>query len=405
MPARHDDAARFSRMLDDTVTIEGWCHPRFAAVAEAFARNFTDRDEAGASVALVHDGRLVVDLWGGAATADRPWQADDLVVVFSATKAATALSLHLLAERGRLDLDRPVAGYWPEFAGNGKDRATVRMILDHTIGLPVLRPQLKADCITDAAYMIDHLAAETPFWEPGTRTGYHPLTMGFLAAEVVHRVDGRSLGRFFAEEIAGPLGLDFWIGLPEEHEARVAPVIIHRPPRDAQATPFLLAAREPGSIANLFVFNSGDFAVRGVNTRAGHAAEIGAAGGITNARGLAGLYAALVPGGPLGFSADTLAGFAEASSATHLDATLLQPMRFGPGFMLRMDNRRRPQPADSLVIGHHAFGHVGAGGSVGFADPAAGIAFGYAMTRMGPGLLLNPRGQSLVDAAYAALAA
>jgi CubicO group peptidase (beta-lactamase class C family) len=269
----------------------------------------------------------------------------------------------------------------------------------------VLRPQLKADCITDAGYMIDHLAAETPFWEPGTRTGYHPLTMGFLAAEVVRRVDGRSLGRFFADEIAGPLGLDFWIGLPEEHEARVAPVIIHRPPRDAQTTPFLLAAREPGSIANLFVFNSGDFAIRGVNTRAGHAAEIGAAGGITNARGLAGLYAALVPDGPLGFSADTLAGFAEASSATHLDATLLQPMRFGPGFMLRMDNRRRPQPADSLVIGHRAFGHVGAGGSVGFADPAAGIAFGYAMTRMGPGLLLNPRGQSLVDAAYAALAA
>ncbi|WP_372070163.1 serine hydrolase (plasmid) [Tistrella mobilis] len=413
----HPDAAAWTATVDSaehgTLQIAGRCHPAYEAVARAFAANFAGRDEVGASVALVQDGRLVVDLWGGLAVRAgddgpaRPWAEDTVSVIFSATKGATAIALHLAAARGLLDLDQKVVEIWPEFAGRAPDPgpkrdATVRMILDHSIGLPVLTAPLKADCVTDYPYMIARIEEEAPLWQPGTRTGYHPITMGFMAAEVLRRVDGRSLGRFFAEEIAGPLGLDFWIGLPESVEPRVAPVIVRRAQRGADLTPFLAAAKQPGTIQHLFVFNNGTYSSRGANTREGHAAEIGAAGGITNARALASLYAATLPGAALGFDADTVAGFAEASSATQIDATLLQPTRFGPGFMLRMDNRRRPQPADSVIIGHRAYGHVGAGGSIGFADPERGMAFGYTMTKLGAGLLLNARGQALVDAGAAA---
>ncbi|MEN2977213.1 serine hydrolase [Tistrella bauzanensis] len=411
MTMAHAAAEPYRRALamvgDSEIRVDGICHPRFTAVADAFADNFTTHNEAGASVSVVHDGRVVVDLWGGIAdpATGRAWAPDTVVVVFSATKGATALCLHLLAARGQLDLDAPIADVWPDFAAHGKGRATARMILDHSIGLPVIRARLKVDCLTDPDYMVAHLADETPFWEPGTRTGYHPLTMGFLAGELIRRVDGRGLGEFFADEIAGPLGLDFWIGLPEAREPRVAPVIVHRPVRDVPPSPFLMAAREAGSIQNLFVFNHGDWSARGVNTRAGRAAVIGAASGVTNARGLAGMYAALLApaGDPLGIGAGRIARFADPMGATQMDATLLQPTCFGPGFMLRMDNRGRPGNPDSLIVGRAAFGHVGAGGSVGFADPDRGLAFGYAMTRMGPGLLLNPRGQSLVDAAYRCL--
>ena len=224
------------------------------------------------------------------------------------------------------------------------------------------------------------------------------MTMGFLAAEVVKRVDGRSLGAFFAQEIARPLELEFWIGLPEAHDARAAHVIPYR--SSGNATRFSAAVRESGTIQNLLAFNHGDWSSRGVNTRAGRAAEIGAAGGCTNARSLAKLYAALRPGGPLGLSEYALTGFAQASSACHLDATLLQPVRFGAGFMLRMDNRRYGR-GDSFLIDDGAFGHVGAGGSAGFVDPLREFSFAYLMNRMGPEFLLNERGQKLIDAAYA----
>jgi CubicO group peptidase (beta-lactamase class C family) len=382
--------------------IEGFCMKGFEPVANAFVENFLARGEVGAAVCLFHRGEAVVDLWGGLADAEtgRAWTRDTIVIAFSCTKAATALCLHLLEHRNRLDLDMPIADVWSEFAAQGKDCATVRMILDHTLGLPAIRQPLKADCLLDHAYMAALLAAEEPFWEPGSRTGYHAVTMGYIAAEIVKRVDGRSLGAFFAEEIAKPLAIEFWIGLPEEQEERAARVVHHR--SSASPTRFSAAAREPGTIQNLLVFNHGDWASRGVNTRAGRAAEIGAAGGCTNARSLARLYAALRPSGPLGFGKQVLAEFAQASSACHIDATLLQPVRFGPGFMLRMDNRGHDR-GDSFLIDHGAFGHVGAGGSVGFVDPHREFSFAYLMNRMGPGFLLNERGQRLVDAAYASM--
>jgi CubicO group peptidase (beta-lactamase class C family) len=386
--------------------IEGNYTPAFEGVYQAFRQNFDGLGEQGASVCISVGGETVVDLWGGVADPNTaaPWQSDTVAVVFSCTKAATALAAHLLADRGALDLDAPVAAVWPEFGAADKGGVTTRMLLDHTAGLPALRTPLKPDCLLDWDYMTDHLAAEAPFWEPGTRLGYHAITFGYLVGEVVRRASGQSLGTFFQQEISGPLGIDFWIGLPESQEHRVAPITPYRFNKNDQEPSFIRAARTKGSIANLFIFNHGDWMSKGVNTRAGHAAEIGAAGGITNGRGLCGIFGALLePGGVLGLSAKTLTGFSETSSATHLDATLQMPTRFGPGFMHAMDNRRRPGGGDSVILGSRAFGHVGAGGSLGFADPEAGLAFGYVMNRQGPGLLLNERGQRLVDAAYGAL--
>lgn len=392
-------------------TLNGWCAPGFEAIADAFRENFNAYGEIGASLAISIDGVDVVDLWGGVAdpATDRPWLEDSVAVVFSCTKAATALSAHVLADLVQLDLDAPVVSIWPEFAAAGKQEITTRMLLDHTAGLPAIRIPLKPDCLMDWDYMTSHLAAEAPFWTPGTQVGYHAITFGYLVGEVVRRVSGQSLGAFFDQEIAKPLGLDFWIGLPEALENRVAPITPYRFRKGEAEPPFVRAAKTKGSIANLFIFNHGDWMARGVNTRAGHAAEIGAAGGITNARGLKGMFqATLASSGKLGLSAETLAGFSQTSAATHMDATLQMPTRFGPGFMHTMDNRRRRDRGgngsaggmDSVIIGPQAFGHVGAGGSLGFADPETGMAFGYVMNRQGPGLLLNERGQHLVDAAY-----
>jgi CubicO group peptidase (beta-lactamase class C family) len=258
--------------------------------------------------------------------------------------------------------------------------------------------------------MTDRLADEEPFWTPGTRNGYHGLTFGWTVGEIVRRVSGKSLGQFFQDEIAKPLGIDFWIGLPEQYEPRVASMVRHAWPQDVPLPPFLEAVvKDKNSTPSLFLLNTGGFMPGGANSRAGHAAEIGAANGISNARGLAGMYAPLAQGGGRLVDGETLDEMGRVSMATHWDATLYIPTRFALGFMKSMDNRQRVAPIkqfpgiDSVILSDKAFGHVGAGGSIGFADPECGLSFGYTMNRMGPGLLLNPRGQSLVDAAYRCL--
>ena len=397
---------------------DGICKPGFERVAEAFQENFDAKGEVGASVCLTVGGETVVDLWGG--TADQktgaPWAKDTVSIVFSCTKGATAICAHVLASRGKLDLDAPVAELWPEFAKNGKEHATTRMMLDHSVGLPALRAKVKDNGPYEWDYMTGLLAEEAPFWEPGTRNGYHGFTFGWTVGEMVRRAAGVSLGTFFQNEIAKPLGLDFWIGLPEAIEPRVAPIIpfIYKP--EQAKTPFMIdLATRKESPAALFFFNVGAWRTGGANTRAGRAAEIGAANGVTNARGLAGMYAplanrGLMRGGAALVDGKTLARMGEVSMATHDDATLRIPTRFALGFMKSMDNRKRSVGAklfgpdvDSVIMGSAAFGHVGAGGSLGFADPAAGLSFGYTMNKMGPGLLLNDRGQALVDAAYLSL--
>jgi CubicO group peptidase (beta-lactamase class C family) len=392
---------------------EGVCKPGFERVAEAFAENFRSRGEVGASVCLTVGGETVVDLWDGVADrkTGRPWARDTVGIVFSCTKGATALCAHVLASRGKLDLDAPVVELWPEFGQNGKAHVTTRMMLDHSAGVPALRERVKDSGPFEWDYMTERLATEAPFWSPGTRNGYHGFTFGWTVGEMVRRASGRSLGTFFQEEIARPLGIDFWIGLPEAIEPRVAPVMQYALKSEDAKTPFLRdLATNKQSIPFLFYMNVGAWRAGGANTRAGRAAEIGAANGVTNARGLAGMYAPLANGGGTLVDSATLARMGEVSMATHDDATLRIPTRFALGFMKSMDNRKRSLGAkifgpdvDSVVLGSAAFGHVGAGGSLGFADPAAGLSFGYTMNQMGPGLLMNERGQSLVDATYLSL--
>ena len=392
--------------------IDGNCKKGFERVADTFTRNFSEHGEVGASVCLHVGGEKVVDLWGGVADpkTQAPWAKDTVSVVFSCTKGATALCAHILASRGKLDIDAPVAELWPEFARKGKEHVTTRMMLDHSAGVPALREKVKESGPYEWDYMTTRLAEEESFWVPGTRNGYHGLTFGWTVGEMVRRAAGKSLGTFFQDEVAKPLGLDFWIGLPEAIEPRVAPILAYAYKPEQAKTPFMRDLADRQSIPHLFFFNSGAWRAGGANSRAGHAAEIGAANGITNARGLAGMYAPLAQGGAKLVDAKTLTRMGEVSMATHDDATLRLPTRFAPGFMKSMDNRKRSvggtifgPDTDSVILGSAAFGHVGAGGSLGFADPTTGLAFGYTMNQMGPGLLMNDRGQALVDAAYLSL--
>jgi len=387
--------------------VQGYCAPHFQPLLNAFVENFNSDVEQGASLTVERDGETVIDVWGGFAdvAAQRPWKQDTIGVVFSNTKAATALCAHILADSGVLDIDQRVAHYWPEFAVEGKGDITVRMLLDHTAGVPALREMLPDGAVFDWAEMTTRLAAEAPYWTPGTSVGYHGLTFGWLVGEVVRRVAGQSLGGFFHEHVAKPLDMDFWIGLPESEEPRTA-TIIPAKPADQPRNAFERAiATEPDSISNLYFRNTGGWRPSGFNSRRGHAAEIGAAGGITNGRSLARMYSALALGGERHgvkvIGRDTLDRARDVSSATNLDVCLLVPTRFAAGFMRSMDNRRRG--LDSAVFGRDAFGHVGAGGSLGFASLQHRIGFGYTMNHMGPGVLLNSRANRLTQALYKVL--
>jgi len=387
------------------MTVEGYCDSRFTLVHEAFCENFASRGELGAAVTVTVDGKVVVDLWGGVAdrVSGRLWSRDTMVIVFSCSKAATALCAHMLVTRGNLDLDEPVASYWPEFAAAGKPDIPVRMLLNHQSGLAAIDQPLPVGAIYDWNMMTAALAAQAPQWEPGTAHGYHATTFGWLVGEVVRRISGRSLGTFFREEVAGPLDLDFWIGLPEALETRVAPV--RMAPLTGETTPITRAMADRSTLTSkAFVNPPGMLTARQVNARALHAAEVPAANGIASARGVAGVYTPLACGGRINgvelVDRETLRAMATVESEGD-DRVLLIPTRFASGFMKSIDNR----PADSAVLGPNpeAFGHAGAGGSIGMADPTARVAIGYVMNQMGAGVLLNARGQGLIDAVYASL--
>ena len=389
-----------------TGVVQGEYDERFQSVVDQFVRNYHDNDEVGASLCVSHEGETVVDVWGGSVDREMtaPWEADTISIVMSCTKGAVALCAHVLASQGLLDIEAPVSQYWPEFATNGKEHATVRMMLDHSVGVPAIRGELAPDFMIHWDQVVERIAAEAPFWEPGTRNGYHLINFGWTVGELVRRVSGKSLGTFFQDAIARPLGLDFWIGLPEEHEPRVSDLISSPPPvpsPDGHVSNFMrVIMSEPESATRVAMANMMSQKTTG---RDWHAAEIGGGGGITNARGLAGMYTPLALGGGGVIDHATLERARRCSVATNLDATLQIATRFGLGFMLSMDNRDK-YDKDSAIIGDQAFGHVGMGGSIGFADPSIGLAMGYSMNRMGPGILLNERGQSLVDATYAAVA-
>jgi CubicO group peptidase (beta-lactamase class C family) len=380
------------------IDVKGTVEPRFAKVRDAFARNFEDLNENGAAVSVYHHGRKVVDLWAGVAgsAASLEWSEDTLVPVFSTTKGATAIAALVLADRGALDLDAPVARYWPEFAAAGKERIPVAMILNHQAGLPVVDAPLTFDDVLAGEPVVRALAAQRPIWELGSRHGYHGLTYGWLVGELVRRVTGTSLGRFFANEVARPLGLDFWIGLPEAEEHRVAPVIDAPPPADPVMIERMSALSDPGSLFwRMGTLNGaiplGASVANVYNSRRVHAAEWPAANGITTARSLARLYAASMAevDGIRLFGPKTLGRALEVTSEG-MDALLGVRTRFGLGF--------GRDGGDIRLLGPDSYGHAGAGGSVGFADPPSGIAFGYVMKQMGASLLIDPRAARLFDA-------
>ncbi|NNC72136.1 MAG: beta-lactamase family protein [Sphingomonadaceae bacterium] len=387
------------------MTTHGTTDAKFQTVAEEFERNFAERDEVGASVCVSVNGETVVDLWGGVANPEtgEAWTEDTVSIVFSCTKAAVALCAHILIDRGALELHKPVADYWPGFARNGKEATTVQMMLNHESAVPGLREPVKKGGFLDWDYMISRMEDEEAWWEPGVTAGYHMVNFGWTVGELVRRVSGKRLGQFFREEVAEPLGADFWIGIPEGFDRPIAPIIPFVPDFSKPMAPFtqkLLG--DPQSLQALSFLNTGGW---GPNDADGHRAEIGGGGGIANARGQVAMYTPLANGGSHKgvtlVSPDRLAAMERCSVATGIDATLLCRTRFASGFMKSMDNRAyEGGDQTSAIIGDRAFGHVGAGGSIGFADPECGLAFSYTMNQMGAGIMLNERGQSLIDRTY-----
>lgn len=384
--------------------VKGRCDPKFAELKEEFERSFAERGEVGASVCLSVNGETKVDLWGGKANPDtgEDWQEDTISIVFSCSKAATSLCAHILIDRGELKPSALVADYWPEFAKNGKEKTTVQMMLNHESALPTLRDPVRPGGYLDWDYMIRRLEDEEAFWEPGTRNGYHMINFGWTVGELIRRVSGKSLGTFFRDEVADKTGARFWLGLPEDADVHIAPIRTYEPkPTDVPTEFTLKLMTDPESIQHKSFMNSGgwDF-----NDRKSQAAEIGGGGGLSNARGQVAMYTPLAMNDGTLVSSERLANMTMVSTATQRDATLLVPTRFASGFMKSMDNRAlNLGPGTSAIIGDKAFGHVGAGGSIGFADPECGMAFSYTMNQMGGGLLLNDRCQSLIDAAYRAI--
>lgn len=402
-------------MIDTSsdLLVGGICAPGFEGVRGEFERNFRERSEVGASVCVRLNGQPVVDMWGG--VADPPtgqtWGRDTVSVLFSATKGAAATCMHLLAGRGQIDLGRPVTRYWPEFARKGKDGITVHDVLAHRSGVCAVRAPLPDGALFDAELTADLIAAEGPSFPPGQEQGYAGMCFGYILDALIRRIDGRSLGRYFAEELAGPLGLDFWIGAPASVEPRIAAVMLPEVDPVGAAEFFLLTA-DPESVPGLLFGNSGGYLTPGprdFNSPEGHRAEVPSAGGITNARGLAGLYEPLARPGidhnGVRFDPDAVSWMSTVHSAGW-DQTLRLNVRFGLGYMLAVDNRwRPPRQRDSLLLGADAFGHTGFGGTVGFADPRYGLSFGYTMNRMSNAVTIGRRTQALIDATYLAVGA
>ncbi|MGW5614029.1 serine hydrolase domain-containing protein [Streptomyces sp. NPDC003877] len=398
--AEHGDAAAAGRALADPVGVHGHCDPRFTAVREAFEENFRERDELGAAVAVTVGGELVVDLWGGWADGarTRPWERDTLVNVWSTTKGPVALCAHLLADRGLLDLDAPVAVHWPEFAAAGKEKVLVRHLLSHRAGLAGLREPHSLEQLCDWELTTQRLAATEPWWEPGTRSGYHALTYGHLVGEVVRRVSGLRPGAFLEQEVTGPLGIDFRIGLPEKEVARLAELV--QPPVTGSSTQAAVFAQlAPAAIAAL---TNPPVDAAAANTPGWRAAEIPAANGHGTARAVAELYGVFAGRGSYGdrrvLSPEAAERVREGQGSCRdlvLGASFPAETEAGLGLWLSGNGSYGPNP--------RAFGHDGFGGSCGLADPEAGVSLGYVMNRMGPHIADDPRKMALVGALYSAL--
>ena len=383
----------------------GYCHEDFLEVQRIFNHNFLKYGEVGSSLCVIVDGETVVDIWAGHKNKNKTkeWSENTLSVAFSSTKAALALCAHMLIERGELDLKEKVTKYWPEYGKNGKEETTIEMILNHSAGLPALKTEVVEGGFLDWDYMIQLIENEKPFWEPGKETGYHMMTTGWLIGELIRRVNGKSLGEFFNNELVEPYGLNYWIGLPETEDKRVAEIIPFVPSSDDKPSGFASAFRNnKSSMQRLSLTNTGGY---DFNSKETYRAELGAIGGITDARSLAKLLTPLAKNNEELLSRDTVKKLSESNIKTTIDSMLLFPTNFSNGFMLNMDNRTTFEgEGGSFIIGPNAFGHVGYGGSSAtFVDPDFKISFGYLTNKLGGEYLINDRAQSLIDATYESL--
>ena len=380
----------------------GICHEDFLEVQRIFNHNFSKYEEIGSSLCVIVDGEIVVDIWAGHKNKNKTeeWSKDTLSIAFSSTKAALALCAHMLIERGQLNLKEKVTKYWPEYGKNGKEETTVEMILNHSAGIPALKTKVKEGGFLDWGYMIQLLENETPFWEPGKETGYHMTTTGWLIGELINRVSGKKLGEFFNSELRGPHKLDYWVGLPETEDYRVAEIIPFTPSSNDKPSDFATTFRNnPDSMQRLSLTNTGGY---DYNAKETYRAELGAIGGITDARSLAKLLTPLAQNNEKLLSRDTVSKLSKSNIKTSIDSMLLFPTNFSNGFMLNMDNTKNFEgEGGSFMIGPNAFGHVGYGGSSAtFADPDYKISFGYLTNKLGGEYLINERAQSLISAVY-----
>jgi CubicO group peptidase (beta-lactamase class C family) len=341
------------------------------------------------------DGRPVVDLWGGRTDAARrrPWRRDTIVNAFSVGKAFAGLALLMLVSRGAADLDDPVARHWPEFSAGGKEEVTLRQLLSHRAGLAAIRRELPERAPYDWEQVTAAVAEQEPWWPPGEAHGYHVHTFGFLVGELVRRLSGERIGAFLAERIGRPLGAQLSFGLPERERSRRADFVFDEGVAERAQTQWKKVAGE-SLRARAYLNPPGAMGVGTVNTLAWQGAEIPSANLHADARGVAAVYAALAREDPVLLSPAVLAEATTEHSAGR-DLVLERSSRFGLGFQLTHPER---------PLGPHAggFGHFGAGGSVGFADPTEGLAFAYLMNLGGP-QWQDPRNRALIEATYASL--
>lgn len=372
--------------------IQGHCEKGFEPVRDAFAANFSEHGEIGASVCVVQNGKTVVDLWAGHADGSRtkPWQRNTLANVWSTTKGMGALVCGMLVERGAMSYGDKVSAYWPEFAAEGKGDITIGQMLSHQAGLCGPSVPTTSEEMCNHELMAERLAAQAPLWEPGSRSGYHALTVGILAGEIVRRVSGKTIGTFFREEVAEPFGVDFHIGLPASEDGRVAEMI---------------AAKKPGSI-DPAALNPSQMVALGnpapnatvPNERFWRRAELSSANGQGCASAVARIYGALagdgkIDGKPL-VKPDTIRAMTALQIEGH-DEVLAMPARWGAGYILNVGGLYGPND--------DAFGHSGWGGSFGMADPKTGLGISYVMNQMGPELAGDARANAIIAAAYASL--
>ena len=379
-------------MSNREIEIHGHCHPDFEPVLDVFRRNFESGDDVGASFSVVHQGEVKVDIWAGACdeAGERPWQEDTIINVYSTTKTMSFLVALMLADRGELDFDAPVARYWPEFAANGKSDVLVSHVMAHSAGLSGLEVPTTTEDLYDHELIATRLAEQRPWWTPGSAPGYHAVTQGHLLGEIVRRITGVSLGTFFRTEIAEPLEADFHIGLAPEHDHRVGELIPPPAPPMTSSDPASIAAR---------TFRSPTMNALDSRTEAWRRAEIPAAGGHGNARSVARIQGVVANGGEaFGHRLLSEAGARRAlePQIEGPDLVLGVPLRFGLGYGL---------PSDAMPLGpnENTCYWGGWGGSTIVVDFDARLALSYVMNKMAPGALGDLRGFELTEATYSAL--